>query len=466
MKKLTINHIITFIFFGCLTLLPFTDFKGIQALGEHKKDLAAHVLLIGVFVYYIQLILKKKIIIINSVCYFLFICFYLWCIIGYISNYPSISSSLFKSQTGHLRFVKQITMLTMSLFGFVPFFHYVIRRIGVKTTFFRLRSLMSIMLFITFLFCMLEVVVGLYNIESLKPIYNFITVLINKEESATGVWRHGRISGFTYEPPFLAMYLIAVFPFMLSYLYDNIKKSYHIIFVLILVYLCGSRTALIICLVQLFMFIILLLRYAFDNKSQYKFIERLVVIIIISIPFIGGIIIEKTETTFNSLTIERTNTKGSHNVSNVTRMSTQMTALEVFKKNPLTGVGIGQQGYYLVKMYPDWAVKLSYELREQYMNEKDSTWPPGYSLYTRLLAETGIVGFGLFFSSVFLLIYVIYQKMVKSETSLFFIVILTLFVGGILNAMQFDSFRSISFWFTVSFAIVIIKNINEKSFQK
>lgn len=456
MGKVTFYNVIKFLFFACFVLLPFTDFEGIQVLGEHKKDLAAHVLLLGVFIYYAQLFFKGKVINIKSICYLLFILFYMWCIVSYFSNFSAIGNSWFKGQGGHVRFFKQMIVLSMSLFGFVPFFYYVIRKIGVVEIFFKLRSLLSVMLFVTFLFCMLEVAVGWYHVKFLSPIYDFITMIINKEETVTGVWAKNRISGFTYEPPFLAMYLIAVFPFVLTYLYDNIKKSYYILFVLILVYLCGSRTALIICLVQLLVFLMLLLRYVLNYKSKYKFIERLIVTVIIAMPFVGGIVIDKTQHVINSLVIEGTN-KGGSNVSNVTRMSTQLTAFEVFKQNPITGVGIGQQSYYLVKMYPDWAVKLSYELRLIYINDKDPTWPPGYSLFTRLLAETGIVGFGLFFSAVLLLIYITFQKMVKSNQSIIFAVVFTLFVGGILNAMQFDSFRSIPFWFTVGFAIVAIQ---------
>ena len=59
-------------------------------------------------------------------------------------------------------------------------------------------------------------------------------------------------------------------------------------------------------------------------------------------------------------------------------------------------MGFGQQAYKARPKYPKWATENNYEFRLWYLNDKVKSFPPGYNLYTRLLAETGIIGFFIF----------------------------------------------------------------------
>ncbi len=444
------------IFLLVIITLPFTDFAGIKALGEHKQDLAAHILLVGVGVYYLMLFLKKKITPINSIIYQLYVLFFVWCIFAYFFNYTSISTSLFKGRAGNRQFINQMIIYGMSIFGFVPFFHYVIGRYSSWEIIRLMRKYMYYVLFFVFFVVMLEILIGWYQVSFLKPLYDFIHTAIMRESGSEPSWSANRVTGVTYEPPYLAMYLMVVLPFMLTYIYDNRKKLFTVALVFILVFLSGSRTALIVCIIQLFIFIVLLMRYVYTVGQNVKFLEKIVIASIVILPIIGGVVIEKIGGTISSLKLEKKYRENSLNVSNITRMATQLTAIEIFKEHPVTGVGLGQQGFYYVKNYPDWAVKLSYELRDQYMNPTNPIWPPGYSLYTRLLCETGIIGFFLFIGTSLLMGYIGLRRLRQGQEPIVLVMLLSLLAGQLLNSIQFDSLRSIPFWLLVSFMIVVI----------
>ena len=70
-----------------------------------------------------------------------------------------------------------------------------------------------------------------------------------------------------------------------------------------------------------------------------------------------------------------------------------MTGWHIFNDYPLTGVGLGNAGYYYLDHLPTtgWS---SYEVRT--IMYREDVLPNIKSLWYRLLAETGIIGFGLF----------------------------------------------------------------------
>ncbi len=150
------------------------------------------------------------------------------------------------------------------------------------------------------------------------------------------------------------------------------------------------------------------------------------------------------------------------NVSNKSRLGIQYASLQVFSAHPIVGVGFGQQSYYNRYHYPGWATKKNYEFSLYYRNPAEPSFPPGYNLYTRMLAETGIIGIGI----LFFLIYYSFKRafiIFKSETDakkILALILLISFVGLFINWLQIDTFRIYGVWLSLA---ILIRLTNEST---
>jgi O-antigen ligase len=82
------------------------------------------------------------------------------------------------------------------------------------------------------------------------------------------------------------------------------------------------------------------------------------------------------------------------------RAAYTFSALGVYEVNPLTGVGLGASGFYIYDNLPDWAMTTVPEIARQ-LSPENRLYPNPKNMYARLLAETGLVGFFVFFAFLF-----------------------------------------------------------------
>jgi hypothetical protein len=75
-------------------------------------------------------------------------------------------------------------------------------------------------------------------------------------------------------------------------------------------------------------------------------------------------------------------------------------ALAAFDEYPLTGVGLGASGFWIYQNLPDWSLTTVPEIARQ-LDPTSKLYPNPKNLYVRLLSETGLVGFVLFFVLLF-----------------------------------------------------------------
>ena len=90
-----------------------------------------------------------------------------------------------------------------------------------------------------------------------------------------------------------------------------------------------------------------------------------------------------------------------------------------------------------------------------YKNTTEPSFPPGYNIYTRILAETGIVGFLIILIIIYLTIKTT-KTLVRNSTDekqILSYVLLISFSGLFVNWMQIDTFRMYGIW--ISLAILI-----------
>jgi O-antigen ligase len=307
------------------------------------------------------------------------------------------------------------------------------------------------------IYAFLEILILVFNFSFLKSVFSLFDNFPFTETQLD--FRFKRISGVSYEPPFLAIYLITIAGWMFSYILTGagIKKYLPTIIIFLLTFFSGSRTALIVVLFQFIVFISVVFSL---NKKFQKVIQRFLLLIgmliILLFIFNGKKVSEAIETKVSALDFKNNLT---NNISNRSRFGIQYTSLLIFVENPIVGVGFGQQAYDARDKYPKWATHNNYEFKEFYLNDDDKSFPPGFNMFTRLLAETGIVGFLIFLSFNFLIFYQC-KKLINSRIDIekiIPIVLLVSFVGFLINWLQFDSFRVFGFWICLALLILQIQ---------
>ena len=77
------------------------------------------------------------------------------------------------------------------------------------------------------------------------------------------------------------------------------------------------------------------------------------------------------------------------------RLAYASAALKAYEQYPLTGVGLGASGFGIYQNMPDWVLSGEPEIARQ-MSPTSNIYPNPKNLYVRLLAETGLIGLVLF----------------------------------------------------------------------
>jgi O-antigen ligase len=77
------------------------------------------------------------------------------------------------------------------------------------------------------------------------------------------------------------------------------------------------------------------------------------------------------------------------------RLAYATSAMSAFQEHPLTGVGLGASGFWIYQNMPDWVLSGVPEISEQ-LSPLSSLYPNPKNIYVRLLTETGLLGFVLF----------------------------------------------------------------------
>ena len=312
--------------------------------------------------------------------------------------------------------------------------------------------------FVTFIFIsfygLIETLISYYGFNVFKKFLNLFNYLPFIEGRYND---RGRISSVSYEPPFLEIYLITIAGWMFSYIITSKSclRFMPALLILMLTFFSGSRTALIVITVQFTIFLLYLYTYFGYKKRILSFLKYSFILI-----FTLGIF---ASIKFNKAINEKVKSLDflgniKNNVSNKSRLGIQYTSLLVFTENPIFGVGFGQQAYAARKLYPGWVKKNNYEFIIFYDNQKVKSFPPGYNLYTRLLAELGLFGFAIFLYFQALILKKTYKlsKFQDKNRQILGIILFITIVGLFINWMQIDTFRIYGVW--LSMAILIKLN--------
>ncbi len=451
-KKITLWHIISFVFFIGIFFIPFNSFTGLSFLGEFKNEAPAYILPIAFVFLAIQVLFTKKFYIpFNNLLFKLWLLVLLWMVVATAINYDQVSHYYFKGIGGRERFLRQFIALLISGIFFFLLYYNVLRRYSPLQIFYKLRKVFLFSFIVVSVYGLLEIAILKFGIGQLTKYLDLFDYF-----PFTSVYlEHGskRISSVTFETPALATYLFMVAGWMFSYMITE-KKWYKFIpgfLVILLAMFSDSRAGLAIIFLQFFIFLLLLIR----KRKHHKLLIKIAAVGIIGVVLIGVVKgKEITEYVIEKATSFDTNDED-HSISNKSRFGLQYANFLVFKDYPWTGVGYGQQSYEAKQHYPRWATTNNWEFRVLYLNPRESSFPPGYNIFTRLLAETGIIGVLLFLVFLFAILYVCFEILRKNDDRyLLCLIILLSMIGVYMNWLKTDTFRSFSFW--IHFAILIV----------
>ncbi|WP_179333998.1 O-antigen ligase family protein [Winogradskyella costae] len=454
MKPVTnLRKIALWLFLLGLFFIPFNSFEGFGILGEYDRDSCVlFFLMSSLFVF---LTGKIKIPYKNLIFQLLMVMI-AWFIISVAFNGYDLTQYYFKHTSGISRFVRQLIALLISTIVLFITFYNIIENANLKEIFFKVRKVFSYSLFVVVVYGSIEFLIVKLKMDGLRPTlylfdyFPFTSVNIDK-------WTN-RISSVTFEPPALATYLLSIAGWMFSYILTGktFKRFIPGLLVIIFSFLSESRAVFFIIIVQAFVFVLYLIK---DRKYNKLFVK----IALISVFASSAVLIFFMRTTVDYVYNELTSFKiddGVHSTSNKTRFGIQTAMYEVFLENPIIGTGYGLQAFESKDKYPEWATVDNWEFRLKHLNEDHVPFPPGFNLYLRILAETGIIGFIILILFLISILLWCYNKAFKkqNEHTIIALVVTISMVGFVFNWLKTDTFRVYAFWLCLAFIMVMIKS--------
>ena len=197
----------------------------------------------------------------------------------------------------------------------------------------------------------------------------------------------------------LGSYLVRLFPLALALAFYNLKpnKINSILIILswilidVLIYLSGERSAIVLMILSN-LFIILLLKN-FRVIRFFSFIIAIFTILMVTV-YDSGVKSRNIDLTWNQIGMNQ----GNFNYFSYIHNGFVITGLNMFKDNPLFGIGVNNYRKLCNKKEYSYVNPMS---TSAYVYEPCNTHP--HNSYVQLLAETGIIGiaFILFFGIYF-----------------------------------------------------------------
>jgi len=456
---ITLRKVNFLVFLTGWFFFPFNDFKGYSILGEYKNEACSFFFAFGFLILFMQFLKNGNFKIpINSKIFNVLLFFLLWCLCTTILNINTVWVSYFKQTGGIYRFIRQYISIIISCIIFFLYYWNVLESKKIYKLLFILRKTLFFSLIFVFVYGFLETLIQVFHITPIRYFLKLFDFFPFLDINYSG---DGRISSVAYESPSLGNYLITISAWMFSYVLTS-KKTFRFLpsfMVLFLAYFSGSRTALIVISVQLFLFLMVLYKM---KEYRKVLLNGLVSLLLISTTFLvvnGNSILKDVDKKVESLYFFK-NLKESN--SNKSRLGMQYASLQVFIEHPIIGVGYGQETYYKRFKYPHWATVDNWEFKNIYNNHSITSFPSAYNIYTRFLAETGIIGISIWFYLIYLCITQskkIFKSTLPNERIIGFILFIS-FVGLSLNWLQTDFLRQHGFWLCI---VILIKINHERN---
>lgn len=335
----------------------------------------------------------------------------------------------------HLKFmnsmiIKTVKDLILPLIG-IPFFMYEFFK--NKSLSYFINTLINAAIIaacVLTLYSLIEIPWILTGNEHLAGALKFINLHLYDPENSHGwwpplLWQGKQLRSFTYEPSFFGIFSMFLLPLIWYKALD--KRSISVVVLVMIftymIYMTRARTAQIILLGELVLFI--LLSVWIKYQSWKRSITFIVVTVCISFglylitPFVGRVLNESTNRNFSILaeaSQEAANYWGndvasiasSSKRSNMARWGDTIALFKVGLNHPICGVGTNFHSPYVVKQIPAFAKNdKEINLWISLMNEKGfpQSGIPVLNQYAGIFAMYGVPGLVLFILPIFIIVF-------------------------------------------------------------
>ena len=412
-----------------ILLIPLNGFPGPAALRELSVEASVYPISIYILLNIngIVSVITKK--------FLIFILVAMVIALNYLINYDTISQHIKGNISGADKFIT-------SLFVFSFYFSFsvaVYSHLRAKSHAYVGRIIRIVAIILSpALICVWSIETVSWYIPSLR---NLIEP-IRRTVSIGPYFSIGRIYGVSYEPSFNAIVMVGLLPFLAYLYFDQDRprvariRTFAVMFVFfIFCALSDSRTAYLALLSQL---AIILLFGTSSNGPR----RSTVIILTLCFVVFPVIVLHAIAVDLDSIDI------ASQSVSNITRLSSIHAALMIWHDNLWFGSGFGQFGFLYPAYIPSVGVA-SWEVMDYLYNSRWHHFAPSYSLFGRILAETGVSGYLIFSLLVVLVVRMLPPSIAESGARSFFP--LTLFCvlgicGSLTVGLSFDSYRQAFLW--------------------
>ena len=296
------------------------------------------------------------------------------------------------------------------------------------------------------------------------------------------------------EPSFLGIYAVITIPFIWNIIFTSKnKKLVGLSFIILLLLemitlLANSRTATVFLIID-YILLVFALCIQFRNK---KFIIHTVLVTLIGLlAFVGNIVytsnvfyvqdastksINTTSTTIKNISTQQVANEitsyGENNItslskkggrSNNQRYGVMKADLNIFKENPLLGIGQGLRTPYVLN-YLDEDTLNGAEVKMWIENIKNkgliNISIPMLGEYTSRLSETGIMSFVLFMAPILLLLFRLLKYIIQNSKDTFVIFFTIAYIECLLTGIGTTLNELYYFWILLGFGYALVYTRN------
>ena len=425
--------------------------KAPSFLGGLGQELAFYPFAIGLAIWLAGIILcREKVYIPRAYSFYAFAFLLVWLLLTGIANMNNMLEAEFKGTDGITRFIIQYgTMMFYFLSALYIYNVFCKLALSKEKVLMLFENAIMLSAYIMGAYSFFEIT-SLLGMEYCREIVNVIDTLFRIDEVQGDIFAYVRIRSLTAEASYFGMYCGVIMPWLVWRAFNNtvspMKRAFNLLFLayyIVLIIFSLSRTAYFIVLIEFLVFSISYRKQIVRNLLAMG--AKVGAFLIVVMAALMWAISSATVIEIDMLGVLLSFANSSNNVhelSNIARIGSQWAGWYMFLDYPFFGVGYGQYPFYYAAYVPSWAW-IRGEVQLWGLNITGSVMTPSHGIYTRLLAETGFMGFLAWLFILFSMLWGICKSDVDLNRKRCYLMSI---VALILFGLNIDAFRIFYYW--------------------